>query len=69
MENFIVQLLELKIDSEYVRMMAAGERTDYIIDKAVETINSGPKKKYILHQMKILNIKKLKQFIINLPMI
>ena len=44
MENFIVQLLELKMDSEYVRMMDAGERTDYIIDKAVETINSGPKK-------------------------
>lgn len=44
MENFIVQLLELKMDSEYVRMMDAGEITDYIIDKAVETINSGPKK-------------------------
>jgi hypothetical protein len=44
MENFIVQVLELKMDSEYVRMMDAGERTDYIIDKAVETINSGPTK-------------------------
>jgi hypothetical protein len=43
MENFIVEVLELDMRSEYVRMMDAGERTDYIIDKAVEAINSGPK--------------------------
>jgi len=43
MENFIVQVLELDMSSDNVRWMDAGERTDYIIDKAVEAINSGPK--------------------------
>ena len=43
MENFIVQVLELDMGSEYVRMMDADERTDYIINKAVEAINIGPK--------------------------
>ena len=58
MKKFIVQVLELDMDSDNVRWMDAGERTDYIIDKVVEAINSGPKKKYILHLMKILNTKR-----------
>ena len=43
MENFIVQVLELDMDSDNVRWMDAGERTDYIIDRAVKVINSDKK--------------------------
>jgi hypothetical protein len=42
MENFIVEVLELDTSDERVRSMINwGEASQYIIDKAVETINSG----------------------------
>lgn len=42
MENFIVEVLELDTSDEHVRSMINwGEASQYIIDKAVETINSG----------------------------
>ena len=42
MENFIVEVLELDTSDEHVRnMINWGEASQYIIDKAVETINSG----------------------------
>jgi hypothetical protein len=42
MENFIVEVLELDTSDEHVRSMINwGEAGQYIIDKAVETINSG----------------------------
>ncbi len=44
MENFIVEVLELDTSDESVRSMINwGEASQYIIDKAVETINSGGK--------------------------
>ena len=44
MENFIVEVLELDTSDEHVRTMINwGEAGQYIIDKAVETINSGGK--------------------------
>jgi hypothetical protein len=44
MENFIVEVLELDTSDENVRTMINwGEAGSYIIDKAVETINSGSK--------------------------
>jgi hypothetical protein len=44
MENFIVEVLELDTSDEHVRSMINwGEAGQYIIDKAVETINSGGK--------------------------
>jgi hypothetical protein len=44
MENFIVEVLELDTSDERVRSMINwGEASQYIIDKAVETINSGGK--------------------------
>lgn len=44
MENFIVEVLELDTSDEHVRTMINwGEASQYIIDKAVETINSGGK--------------------------
>jgi hypothetical protein len=44
MENFIVEVLELDTSDEHVRSMINwGEASQYIIDKAVETINSGGK--------------------------
>jgi hypothetical protein len=44
MENFIVEVLELDTSDENVRTMINwGEAGPYIIDKAVETINSGGK--------------------------
>ena len=42
MENFIIEVLELDTSDENVRSMINwGEAGQYIIDKAVETINSG----------------------------
>lgn len=42
MENFIIEVLELDTSDENVRTMINwGEAGQYIIDKAVETINSG----------------------------
>ena len=42
MENFIIEVLELDTSDENVRnMINWGEAGQYIIDKAVETINSG----------------------------
>jgi hypothetical protein len=42
MENFIIEVLELDTSDENVRSMINwGEASQYIIDKAVETINSG----------------------------
>jgi len=45
MENFIVDVLDLDTNDENVRrMMEWGEATDYIINNALEVINSGDKK-------------------------
>jgi len=60
MENFIVGVLELNMRSQYVRMMDAGERTDYIIDKAVEAINSGSKKEIHFTPQENTEYKKIK---------
>jgi hypothetical protein len=60
MENFIVAVLELNMRSQYVRMMDAGERTDYIIDKAVEAINSGSKKEIHFTPQENTEYKKIK---------
>jgi hypothetical protein len=60
MENFIVAVLELNMRSQYVRMMDAGERTDYIIDRAVEAINSGSKKEIHFTPQENTEYKKIK---------
>lgn len=60
MENFIVHVLELDMNNNYARMMDAGERTDYIIDKAVEAINSGSKKEIQFTPQEDNEYKKLK---------
>lgn len=45
MENFITEVLELDMTTrDAMRAIQWEEETEYIIDKAVEAINSGPKK-------------------------
>jgi hypothetical protein len=61
MENFIVEVLQLDTSDEHVRtMMNWGEAGQYIIDKAVETINSGDKDEIHFTPQEDTEYKKIK---------
>jgi hypothetical protein len=61
MENFIIEVLELDTSDEHVRtMMNWGEAGQYIIDKAVETINSGDKDEIHFTPQEDTEYKKIK---------
>ena len=61
MENFIIEVLELDTSDENVRSMINwGEAGQYIIDKAVETINSGDKDEIQFTPQEDTEYKKIK---------
>jgi hypothetical protein len=61
MENFIVDVLDLDMNDENVRRMVEwGEATDYIINKALEVINSGNKKEIHFTPQDDTEYKKIK---------
>jgi hypothetical protein len=61
MENFIIEVLELDTSDENVRSMINwGEAGQYIIDKAVETINSGDKDEIHFTPQEYTEYKKIK---------
>lgn len=60
MENFIAETLELDMSSQEVRWMDDEDRTNYIIEKAVETINSGRKKEIHFTPQENTDYKKIK---------
>lgn len=61
MENFIVEILELDMSDELARsMLNWGEAGQLIIDKAVETMNSGSKKEIQFTPQEDTEYKKLK---------
>jgi hypothetical protein len=61
MENFIIEVLELDMSDENVRSMINwGEAGQYIIDKAVETINSGDKDEIHFTPQEDTEYKKIK---------
>jgi hypothetical protein len=61
MENFIIEVLQLDTSDENVRSMINwGEAGQYIIDKAVETINSGDKDEIHFTPQEDTEYKKIK---------
>jgi hypothetical protein len=61
MENFIIEVLQLDTSDEHVRSMINwGEAGQYIIDKAVETINSGDKDEIHFTPQEDTEYKKIK---------